>query len=180
MTPGEILRAARKKIEKPVLDRFEEKFIPEPNSGCWLWIGAADARGYGNFWHCGQLQKAHRVSWEIATGGAAGGLMVLHRCDVPCCVNPGHLFLGTALDNMQDMYGKGRSRHVRGERVARAKLTASAVAEIKGCRLGDLSERRRLAAKYGVSEGAIEDIRDGKTWRHIPDRAIALAEEEGE
>lgn len=82
------------------------------DSGCWLWMAARNARGYGcvgrdvgrGYW------LAHRVSWELANGPIPDGLFVLHRCDVPSCVNPHHLFVGTNADNMRDMALKGRGR----------------------------------------------------------------------
>lgn len=92
------------------LARFTEKYIPVPESGCWLWIGASTASGYGQM-KCGRkLHRAHRVSWELHRGPIPEGLMVCHRCDVPSCVNPEHLFLGTAKENYRDCVEKGRSR----------------------------------------------------------------------
>lgn len=87
---------------------FESKFIPEPNSGCFIWIGAASELGYGRFRFNGTVQGAHRVSWQLANGPIPDGMHVLHRCDVPSCVRPEHLFIGTDLDNVRDMHAKGR------------------------------------------------------------------------
>lgn len=98
----------KKMIDQKTKDRFFEKVIPEPNSGCWLWIGAWHGDGYGivkirqvNF-------RTHRVSWELHNGPIPDGLCVLHKCDTPCCVNPNHLFLGTQPDNVQDCLNKNR------------------------------------------------------------------------
>lgn len=71
--------------------RFDEKVIPEPMSGCWLWIGAAGRLGYGNFWIGGKnFQPAHRYAYERAHG-PAGPLEIDHLCRNPSCVNPKHL-----------------------------------------------------------------------------------------
>lgn len=98
---------------QPRAEAFEQRHIPEPNSGCWLWVGAANRDGYGLF--CGSRKGkaqhlAHRISWELFRGPIPQGVEVCHRCDVRCCVNPDHLFLATHTDNMADMYRKGRGR----------------------------------------------------------------------
>lgn len=75
---------------------------------CWMWKSGFFKSGYGNFWAQSQGQCAHRVSYSIAYGDIPNGMQVLHRCDNPACVNPGHLFLGTHQDNMDDKIAKGR------------------------------------------------------------------------
>lgn len=94
---------------------------PEPNSGCWLWTGRYGNNGYGTFGggRKGERTGAHRLVWEITNGPIPDGLFVLHRCDVRGCVNPEHLFLGTAKDNTQDMMAKGRAHFVGGLRNSR-------------------------------------------------------------
>lgn len=94
------------------LERFMKFVIPEPNSGCWLWAGATYSRGYGQFWASPERGnvRSHRWIYEQAVGPVIAGLFVCHKCDVPSCVNPAHLFLGTNSDNVQDCIRKGREK----------------------------------------------------------------------
>jgi hypothetical protein len=78
-------------------------------NGCWLWQGDRSTRdGYGRMSANGRLQLVHRLSYTTFVGSVPAGLSVLHRCDVPACCNPEHLFAGTHADNMRDMLAKGR------------------------------------------------------------------------
>lgn len=82
--------------------------MPEPNSGCWLWIGGGTGEcGYGLL-NNRIFKQAHRASYAIFKGEIPEGMCVCHKCDTPACINPDHLFIGTHLDNMRDMFRKGR------------------------------------------------------------------------
>lgn len=136
-----------------------DKVSPEPNSGCWLWIGAVNEFGYG----VTGKGRAHRISYEQHKGVIPAGLCILHKCDVPSCVNPDHLFAGTKRDNLVDMYRKGRGRPPRGEGCHNHRLTEAQVCEIRS---SDKSARF-LGAKYGVSHTAIIRIKSRRKWAHV-------------
>lgn len=90
---------------------WEWMTMPEPNTGCILWLGCVCERGYGRLSYAkGSPVLAHRAAYECAYGPIEGRRHVLHRCDTPSCVNPDHLFIGSQEDNMRDMFAKGRAR----------------------------------------------------------------------
>jgi|688.fasta_scaffold1093808_2 hypothetical protein len=90
-----------------ILDKLMDGCIPEPNSGCWLWL-KCEAKGYGKIRFKNKLATASRVSYETFICDP-GDKHVLHKCDNPLCINPEHLFLGTHDDNMRDKVSKNRS-----------------------------------------------------------------------
>lgn len=133
--------------------------IRKTKAGCWIWLGARSQR-YGVLKVNGRLRGAHRVQWEITRGPIPPGMFVLHRCDVPRCVNPGHLFLGTHADNMHDMVRKGRRK---GSKQSGALLTEKQARRVKygSERICD------LARLFGVPYTAVSNIRNGYSWKHI-------------
>lgn len=151
------------------LQRFEAKVRRDGTTGCWLWTGALSVDGYGRMRVGSSPRLAHRLSYEHHVAPISDGMFVLHRCDVPGCVNPAHLFLGTNADNMSDMVRKGRSktpRRCRGERVHGAKLTADAVRAIRDLGRAGVPQRG-IAARVGVSQRAVLRVLHRKTWRHV-------------
>ncbi len=139
--------------------RFDKKWMPVSESGCWLWLAATYEKGYGAFALDGKKTiQAHRASWEIYRGEIPKGMCVLHKCDTPMCVNPDHLFLGDHQDNMDDMRRKGRGPVA--EKHGRKKLTQAQVDEI---RVAD-GTARKIAERYGVCRATIIRIRHCKNW----------------
>lgn len=150
-------------LVKTLLERFEGKYQAVPWSGCWIWEGGLERNGYARVEVARDRRvSAHRLSWELHQGQIPNGLCVLHRCDVRCCVNPSHLFLGTKGANNTDRRDKGRNDDRRGQRNTQAKLTESQVAEIRSSPLGSKS----LSALYSVSARTIRKIRAGTRWSH--------------
>lgn len=141
--------------------------IPEPNSGCWLWLGSTSQAHieYPQISIKGKTSSAHRASYQSHNGPIPLGLHVLHRCDTPLCINPDHLFLGTPADNSADMVAKGRS--ARGERGGNAVLNEQKVREIRAAR-GTL---QNIAKRYGISRSVVCLVKHRKTWRHVEDIA---------
>jgi hypothetical protein len=88
----------------------QERFFKKVNKtdSCWLWTGALSSRGYGSFRVDGKTISTHRLSYSWFKGEVPEGIFVCHTCDIPACVNPDHLWLGTNSDNMQDMIAKDR------------------------------------------------------------------------
>ena len=89
-------------------NKFEDKINKNSNTGCWIFTGSCSANGYGKICVRYKTISTHRYSYIKYVGPIPEGLLVLHKCDTPSCVNPEHLFLGTQSDNMKDMYSKKR------------------------------------------------------------------------
>jgi DNA-binding XRE family transcriptional regulator len=128
---------------------------------CWNWIGSPWSK-YGHISIRVGKKIAqflvHRLSYKLHLGPIPEGLMVLHKCDNPICVNPDHLYAGTAQDNMDDK--------VPGERNPRAKLREADVAYIRTeCKTR--GSKARLAREFGVSKSTISSIANSQTWTSV-------------
>lgn len=124
---------------------------PEPNTGCWLWVGHINRTGYGHMRVMGKTVMAHRLSYALLVKEPKK-LHVLHKCDTPCCVNPDHLFLGTNQDNVNDKMSKGRHR---GKPQV---LTPDQKVVVKNLLLTKSSYK--IAPLFGVSSATIRRIRN--------------------
>jgi hypothetical protein len=142
---------------RPIEERFWEKV--KKASSCWLWIGAIRGGGYGVLGtkRGEKYANAHHFSWELHYGPVPEGLQVLHKCDVRHCVNPEHLFVGTAADNMLDKAKKGRNGR---------KLTRGDVLEIRSA-IAKGNSNQILAADFGVTAQLINMIRKRKIWTEV-------------
>ncbi|MEQ8504611.1 MAG: HNH endonuclease signature motif containing protein [Rhodospirillales bacterium] len=133
-----------------------------------------NSAGYGVFWDGKRLVRAHRYAYETKVGPIPDGLDLCHSCDNPTCVNPGHLWPGTATENIQDMVRKGRSNRRRGESHPDAKLTAAEAIEVFNAD----GLQREIGDQFGIHQTHVSQIKRGKAWQHItaqsqPDHAKA-------
>lgn len=152
-----------------VEDRFFRS-LAKTEDGCWNWIGRFVGKGYGSIGLGGKGAKqklVHRLSYEIHKGPIPDGMVVMHTCDNPRCVNPDHLEAGTQSQNIKDAFARGRKINlpsgIKGDDHGASKLTSKDVLEIRESTLS----MNALAKLYGVSRSAIERVRYRKTWRHI-------------
>ena len=153
----------------------EERFwsYVDVSEDCWVWTGAKHGKGYGLFdkrWL--GTARAHRISWIIHNGPIPTGMLVCHHCDNPPCINPNHLFIGSAKDNAQDARSKGRLRdmsmnlkHI-GEENPASKLTAEKVRAIRRKR-AEGALIKPLAREFGVSPHTIKQVLNGRNWSHV-------------
>jgi len=148
---------------------------------CWVWTGGK-IEGYGAFWFNGRNHFAHRISFKIAGNSLPDDLCACHHCDNRPCVNPSHIFPGTAQDNAIDRENKGRGnkafgerngsrthpeRFPKGENHCFSKLTDIQVIEIRRRKAAGGITQTALAKQYGVDQSAISEIVNRKTWKHI-------------
>lgn len=147
------------------LKRFWSKVNKGSPDECWLWNACTVGWGYGQLRLDDKRSMAHRLSWEIHNGKIPKRKWVLHHCDVPHCVNPSHLFLGTHVDNMADMKDKGRTGFVSGEDAQFSKLTEI---EVRTIRLySEIMSNIELSDTFKVHRSTIWKIVTRRIWKHI-------------
>lgn len=146
---------------KGPLERFWDKVVKADGDECWGWLASTFPDGYGNFHVDGKNLGAHRFMWAyVLKRELPPGMFICHHCDNPPCVNPAHLFIGTAQDNIDDKVAKGRH----GYGLPNTKLTESQVVFVLS---SPLVSARKLASQFSVTRQTINLIRQGKRWKHI-------------
>lgn len=164
-------------LNKPRNDPFEiterrisnfHKKIDRPKnpSNCWIWVGAKDKDGYGQFRAGYRMAKAHRFSYSLFHGPIPDDALICHSCDNPSCVNPMHIAPGTWATNINDMMERGRCNPPQGEKYNFNKLTTEKIKEIRRLRISGLLHRE-LADKFNVSTSLIHLVLARKRWAHI-------------
>ena len=149
-------------FNQSLIRRFQSKVGIADSAGCIAWLGCKTSKGYGVLRIAGRgavRTVAHRIAWVLRHGDIAPKILVLHRCDNPACVNPEHLFLGTALENTQDMVSKGRQSWR--NRTPWQKLHAADVAKIRELRASGHTQQF-VADQIGISRPMISMIERGK------------------
>jgi len=161
MATGKIYRNRIYYKDPPEL-RIGNKIIIDQESGCWNWQGKLMWNGYGRF-ELDEIQEyAHRASYKIFNGPIQSDLYVLHHCDNRKCVNPKHLYCGTAQQNQDDCINRNRRPH--GVKQWCDRLTPELVQYIRTSSKSDLEIGREL----GVSDTTAYVVRIGRTWKRLP------------
>lgn len=179
MKISEASKLPRKRKTKDLNEEFDKRYIPVTESGCWIWVGNTMRNGYGvlSVGARGKSVLAHRFSYRRYVGELFDNEFACHHCDVPSCVNPYHLFKGTASDNMKDCWKKGRGYLVggaTGESHPSSKISSSAVVKIRSLyadgRLGKVEGKysgRELAKMFNTTYATVMQIVGGTTWRRL-------------
>lgn len=134
---------------------------------CLIWIGDKDPCGYGRIrYKSSKSYPAHKLVYELAYGDVPPGLVVMHSCDNPSCVEISHLSVGTQKQNVQDSVARGRAIRAKGESHGRVKLTQQQVNEIRQRYIYGTTRSGAfaLAREFGVSSGTIWEIAHNKSW----------------
>ena len=157
---------------KTPIERFNTKYIINPETNCWEWTDYINQGGYGRFSIMSKEVLAHRFSYENFVGPIPDGMHVCHTCDNRCCVNFSHLFLGTHQDNMDDRERKGRGArniipiHI-GETNGNSVLKESDVVCIRETYARGGITQKQLGHQFGVSNQLISEIIRHTIWKHI-------------
>lgn len=152
---------------KNTVQDFYGKFSKADPEDCWLWLGAPDGRGYGKFMLGGKRYSVHNLSLILDRGRDPERPYACHHCDVPLCVNPSHLYWGTAADNVGDMISRGRFKDNKGTSNGRCKLDEEQVKEIRALHETGPCSHEDIAIRFGVTQSTVSKIVNRKSWRHV-------------
>ncbi len=130
-------------------------YYVDNETGCWLWRTLKDNINSRPFLVIkGKTRVASRIFYSVYNGKFPQHLFVCHKCDIPGCVNPDHLFLGTSKDNMMDKVKKGRCGDVGAKRFRFTQKQAESIRDAYK-RVGDYT---KIAKKLKVSPNTIRAV----------------------
>jgi predicted XRE-type DNA-binding protein len=148
------------------IESFWERVVVRGPDECWPWKLYCNRCGYGVFGYHGKIYLSHRFAYIATCGDIPNGMHVLHRCDNPPCCNPKHLWLGTHLENMEDMTRKRRYNDTAREKNGRHKLTEEQVAEIRRLHKTGLLQKD-IAKQFSISQSNVSDIILYQRWKTV-------------
>ncbi|CAB4141376.1 HNH nuclease [uncultured Caudovirales phage] len=145
-----------------VLRTLHNKTAYIPFSGCHVWTGNTTEKGYGIIRVNGKPTRAHRFIYEQVKGKIPEGMLVCHTCDVPSCINPDHLYAGTAADNSADIVKRNRwTRRSNGQE----KITQEIANTIRSIYAEGNHTYRKLGVLFCLDSSTISDIVNFKIWK---------------
>lgn len=155
----------QKATEEERMNHMKEYYMNNviKQDGCWDWKHGNPRYRYPRMHFSKSIPRIaiHIASWRIHKGEVPDGMWVLHKCDNPRCSNPDHLFIGTSLDNINDMLAK--NRNAKGESHGCSKLKNEQVVEIRRLLESGIS-LNKIAKEFGVSKATILKIKKNKIW----------------
>lgn len=131
-------------------------------TGCWLWQRRKTPQGYGILARNGVRIGAHKFAYQLANGLVPAGLIVRHKCDVPACVNPDHLCVGTQADNVADKVSRGRQ--AKGRKVPTNRLSEDQVRQIRSTYVRGKTTLKQVAEDFDMSLYGVWAIVTRKNW----------------
>lgn len=163
--------ASPEELYQRAVRRFWESVARRPAPECWIWTGPTKGPSaqfqYGHVFVNGRGDvPSHRFSYELNKGPIPDGQWVCHTCDVPRCVNPEHLFLGTVQSNTQDMVNKGRQQ--KGEAHYKSTATIKDVKKIRELWAARVLTQLQIAQAMGLGLSVVKHIIRGRSWTHVP------------
>lgn len=193
MTPQEILDRLKTLTGEAEANRFSKFVSKSSDNDCLIWIGSVKGdKGRPAFQMGKKSVYSSRYIYSKLIGDIPDGTMVCHTCDNPLCVNPAHLFLGSAMDNAKDMANKGRGwwqvsssdevrermisaksiqvesgKVARGSMFRKSNITEADIPIIRS-RAANGESQRKLAREYGVGQSNICQIVTRRIWAHVP------------
>ena len=154
------------KFNEARIEKLRTKILPPNENGCHLWTGHKQDFGYGVVGFKSKLFLAHRLFYELHYGSLADDICVLHKCDIPACVNPEHLFLGTRKDNALDRNKKERHVNNKGINHGKKIFNENDIRTIRKL-FNDGLRECEIVKIFNGHRSAIHSILTGKNWSHI-------------
>jgi hypothetical protein len=144
-------------------DNFWHRVRIGTESECWPWCNAKDEKGYGTLYIGEKHKFAHRYAYEVTYGAIPDGMKVLHTCNLLCCCNPSHLFLGDWAESGKNRIRRGRQKNAWGDKSPNHVLTEEkAIALFK-----DTGTYAELGRKYGCDEVTAARVKKRQSWTKV-------------